>query len=64
MSKTSPDSREVVSLPVPPRLWGTLPQVHQRALVALLAACLFKQMAVLASHPVRQEVQREPPLCR
>lgn len=59
MAKTSPESKLEETRSVPPRLWQGLSLVHQRSLVALLAACVLRQMVIQTAGLVPQEVQGE-----
>jgi hypothetical protein len=59
MAKTSPESKPEETRSVPPRLWQGLSLVHQRSLVALLAACVLKQMVARSADLAPQEVQGE-----
>lgn len=60
MTKTSPDPREAISQTVLHQLWEKLPQTDQRTIVAILAACLLRQVSDRESRSLQQEVQREP----
>lgn len=60
MTKTSSNPKERISQTVPHRLWDRLSQTNQRAVVAILAACLFRQVSDLKTRPTQREVQHKP----
>lgn len=61
MSRASLSPKESVSPPVPPGIWETCPPVRQQALIALLTACVLKQMTPLTSQSAQPEVRHESP---
>lgn len=61
MTQTSPDLEKQSRRVVPHRLWERLPQANQRAVVAILAVCLSRQVSDQKNHPTQREVQHEPP---